>query len=438
MTNTCAHSKKLALATLVSLLLSGSAHAVSSPEMTKVRNTNNWAQIKQKAEQLLKKDSSDAYARECLVEANIQRREYADARKNLAMLDGIILPGKFNYLGALIEFQTGNPSAARLYASRLGPADLKFPTIRNLNEQIYFQCDKTAWMNAVIKHRGFAHANWYLSGGRTGHHDRASAELMQIVSGPDAVENPHQFASMLLSKVPPNALNVDEKVLLARSMVEQHKFSDAVTLCEDTAIQRPEKTVEVLHCIAGAGKGMPPKALAVLESIKPQMQHSTEFWDTISFAYMANGKNEKAHEATRTAMRLAPSQERLWMQYQVEAGNVAAGYRTKSIADQMTTLEQIIQKFPSERAYRERAKLWHDLGQFDKEMEDLARLVSMTPAGPQRTGYLIRKADLEYSVGDLRAAMETVAQVLAADPENEHCLFLKDRMQFEMKRANIK
>jgi tetratricopeptide (TPR) repeat protein len=438
MNNSGAHTRKLAIATLVSLLLSGSAHALASPEMTKVRNTNNWAQIKQKAEQLLKQDSSNVYARECLVEANIQRREFTEARKNLAMLNGVILPGKFNYLGALIELYTGNPSAARMYADRLGPADLKVPTIRNLNEQIYSQCDKTAWMNTVIKHRGFAHANWYLSGGRTGDHANASAELMQIVSGPDGVERPYQFASMLLSKVPPSALNVDEKVLLARSMVEQNKFAEAVTLCEDTGIQRAEKTLEVLHCIAGAGKGMPPKALAVLESIKPQMQDSTKFWDTISFAYMANGKNDKAHEAAKTAMQLAPSAERLWMRYQVEAGNVAAGYRTKSIADQMTTLEQIIQKFPSEKAYQERAKLWHDLGVFDKELEDLARLVSMAPAGPRRTAHLVRKADVEYSIGDLRAAMETVAQALAADPENEHCLFLKDRMQFEMKRANIK
>jgi len=117
---------------------------------------------------------------------------------------------------------------------------------------------------------------------------------------------------------------------------------------------------------------------------------------------------------------------------------MATGGMPQDFQSLMSSLGKIVQKYPSVQSYLERAKLEHQYGQYEEELRDISAVIDLLPAGKAKTQALVRKAKLQHTVGDLRASEHTVAGVLAADPTNEQCLHLRERLEYEMKRASIR
>lgn len=428
-----------ALSMVLDATAKGSPDVPPVPEMVQVRKSANWPLIKSTAAKLLLKEPRDYYSRDCLIEADIQLGSYKDAESNLQKLGNQRgLDHKQYFLWALVKWLQHDVQAARKYAELMmtGPVGVNQ---RHLNEDILHAADKKAWQKAAAKARSFPNVTWYLSGGRQGDHSKAVSELKNIFyAPPDDMGSLPEFTYMTLSGVPQSKLTVDERIMMAEAVSVLQPQGKALDWLEPIATAKPKESLDIMHGFASAHFEEPARAVRLLKRLEPLNEKDPKFWSVKAIACWNDKQFDEALRSAKRAISLDPCEQNLWLFYNIQATAMATGGMKRDLQALLSALGAVVKKYPSVKSYAERAKLMHQAGLYESELENISGMISLLPPGKQQTQALVRKAKVEYLLGDLRASEQTVAGVLAKDPKNENCLNLQERLEYEMKRASMR
>lgn len=415
--------------------------AWASPrDLSKIREANDWPLTKKTAEQNLKDDPKDSYSLKCLIEAQYNLGDYAGAKKNLVRYQASgASPETINYLSALVETRLRNLPAAKRHAEKLILLGATNPRVLNAIETIFFEVDRRRWVEVCIRNQHADNVLWYLSGANGGDRSKATGELRRMLDEHKfEPSKPNEFVTTLFERVPWQNLNAQERLILAIALAQTNRQAEALQLCESCADQQPLETLKVLNNIVASKYTNLKALLPLLKRMQTNCAGEANYWRLLCLVCKENKSYDEAISAVDRYTKLDSSETALWLNFRVKL--IVRTFTRVRPPGQVVldSLNALIRAYPSSAAYSERVPLLHDLGLYEEELEDIAKVVELSPDKNERIRYLVREADLQYALGDLRSAGKVIEQVLKTDSQNEHCLMLRERVQKEMARAMIR
>ncbi len=414
------------------------AGAIPPPEMIRVRRTCNWLGIRATANRLLARDPGNQYCLECLVEASIQLRRFDEARAVLIRLRKDHANPQ-PYLWALLESMLGNYKEADKYVDAMLTSGPPSKIQLQLSEKIAYKVDRNRWMQLCVNHYKLHHASWYFSGGNSGDHDIALREVMALAKdrkhGP---ENLNEFFIALITPVPKTKLTPSEKLLVARALVHLGNEDSALEWCDSVALTNPQETLSVISDLAGLNFKSHSKFRKLLEKLEAVCSNDHEYWYIRSVQSWKEGRAEDALQYCERSLALNLNEKSLWLRFSIDRQEASAQKSTEARSRLLPDLQPLVQKYPSVRSYSQRATVLHEFGRLEEETSDLTHLIAMLPPGPENVDKRLHKAEVEYTLGDLRAAKKTTISVLQVQPDNARAKVLLGKIEKEMKRASMK
>lgn len=431
------HSRSLFLVVFASMFYCASANAASTieEEMSDVRKTANWPAIKATADRLLERNPNSPYCIATLVEADIQLKLYDDARANLLRLRrdfGQPQP----YLWALLEYLQGNYKEADKYVALMLSEGSQNSNILQLSESIVFKIDRDRWMHLVAKNRKMENSKWYFSRGTSGDHEKALAELRKFIKAQALYTN--EFIISLVSLVPKNKLTPDEIMMVAKAHFALDHEDGIVEWCESVALEKPREILKIMDGTAFRGFKNHERVRMLLDKMEATCKNDSHYWLIRSCQASQEGRHEDAMRYCLRSIEIKPDEQNLWLHFSLDRQSAATKKDKDAHSQLLDDLKPLVERYPSVRVYKERAKVFHENGQDDEEVGDLAHLIEIMPPGEEQLKTRIRKAEVEYVMGDLRAAKKTVTTVLKIQPGNARAVYLMSAIQKEMKRASLK
>ena len=418
------------------LCASAIAFSTCEEEMSAVRKTADWPKIKDTANRLLKSNPGSSYCIATLVEADIQLKLYDDARANLIRLRRDFANPQ-PYLWALLEYLEGDFKEADKYVGAMLIDGAQNSNILELSENIVYKVDRDRWIHLVAKNRKLDHSSWYFSGGASGDHDKAQTELRKLINA-SKVGNVYEFAIALISRVPKDKLSADEKLMVAKAHLNHNNEDAAIEWSQLVACEKPRETLKLMEGFAFRGFKNHDSARRLLDSMEGTCKTDPQYWYIRSYQASQEGRRADAMRYCLRSIELKPDENNLWLRFTLDQ-QAASTRKDKDASSQLLgDLKPLLERFPSANVYKERAKVYHEKGLYDEEISDLTHLIEMLPPGEEQLNTLVRKAEVEWVMGDLRAAKKTLSIVLKVQPGNARGDFLMNTVQKEMKRASIK
>ncbi len=414
------------------------AGAIPPPEMIRVRRTGNWLGIMATANRLLERDPGNQYCLECLVEASIQLKRYDEARAALIRLRNDHASPE-PYLWALLESMLGNYKEADRYVEAMLASGVPSKIQLQLSEKIAYRIDRNRWMQLCAKHYKLHHASWYFSGGISADHDIALREVMALAK--DRKHGPHnldEFFIALITPVPKTKLTPSEKLLVASAHALRGNEDSALEWCDSVALTNPEETLRVVSAVASLNFKSHSKFRQLLEKMEAVCSKDHEYWYIRGVQAWKEGRAEDALQYCERSLALSLNEKTLWLRFSIDLQEASARKSTEARSRLLPDLQPLVQKYPSVRSYSQRATVLHEFGRLEEETSDLTHLIAMLPPGPENVDKRLHKAEVEYTLGDLRAAKKTTISVLQVQPDNARAKVLMGKIEKEMKRASMK